>query len=123
MIDFNKFKEFGSFDQHQLRNNVTIELEKSQDFIKNIWYTSFINIFVDRKEKLVTNDKLYSFFNSVAILASNQVKIKKKTLTLISIKKYLIFMLIEIFEITPSALLIIEQYEFFWHFLFSNNSA
>jgi hypothetical protein len=74
MVDFNKLKFAGNLDQHQLRNNVTIELEKSQEFIKNIWYTNFVNIFVEKsKFKSVHNSQLHSFYNSVATLASNQV--------------------------------------------------
>ncbi len=78
LIDFEKLKFAGNLDQHQLRNNITIELEKSQEFIRNIWYTSFINIFVEKNRfKPVPNSQLYSFYNSVAVLASNQVNMKK----------------------------------------------
>lgn len=74
MIDFKKLRMAGPLDQHQLKNNVTIELEKSQEFIKNIWYTNFINLFVDKaKFKPVPNSQLNSFYNSVATLAANQV--------------------------------------------------
>jgi hypothetical protein len=74
MIDFKKLRKAGPLDQHQLRNNITIELEKSQEFIRNIWFTNFINIFMERSHyKTVPNSLLDSFFNSVTVLASNQV--------------------------------------------------
>jgi dynein heavy chain len=75
MIGFKRLRMAGPLDQHQLKNNVTIELEKSQDFIKNIWFTNFINIFVDKSRlQSVPNSQLNSFYNSVTALASNQLK-------------------------------------------------
>lgn len=74
MIDFKKLRMAGPLDQHQLRNNVAIELEKSQEFIKNIWYSNFINIFADKnKFRSIPSHQLNSFYNSVSVLASNQV--------------------------------------------------
>lgn len=74
MIEFKKLRQNGPLDQHQLKNNIAIELGKSQEYIKNIWYTNFINLFVDKsKFKPVPSSQLNSFFNSVATLASNQV--------------------------------------------------
>ena len=74
MIDFRKLRLIGSMDQHQLKNNVTIELEKSQEFIKNIWYTNFVNIFMDKNQfKTIPTNQLDSFYDSVSVLASNQV--------------------------------------------------
>ena len=76
MIDFRKLRAAGPLDQHQLRNNVTIELEKSQEFLKNIWFTNFINIFVDKNRlKSIPNSQMNSFYNSVTVLASNQVNL------------------------------------------------
>ena len=76
MIDFSKLRQNGPLDQHQLKNNIAIELGKSQEYIKNIWYTNFINLFVDKsKFKPVPSSQLNSFYNSVATLASNQVLI------------------------------------------------
>ena len=73
MVDFKKFRPMGPLDQHQLRNNITIELEKSQDFIKSIWYTNFINIFIDKNHsKSIAASQIDSFYNSVSVLASNQ---------------------------------------------------
>ncbi len=75
MIDFKKLRATGSLDQHQLKNNITIELEKAQDYIKNIWYTNFINIFMDKNQfKNIPNNHLNSFYSSVSVLASNQLK-------------------------------------------------
>jgi hypothetical protein len=88
MINYAKLRKEGHMDQHQLRNNITIELEKMQEYIKNIWYTNFINIFVDKNQKnqqqttATTKNasnqitQSHSFYNSVATLASNQVKKK-----------------------------------------------
>lgn len=74
MIDFKKLRSHGPLDQHQLKNNVAIELEKMQDYIKGIWYTNFINIFADRsKYKPIPNSQLNSFYDSVSVLASNLV--------------------------------------------------
>ena len=75
MIEFKRLRLAGPLDQHQLKNNVTIELEKTQEFIKNIWFTNFINIFVDKTRlQSVPNSQLNSFYNSVTVLASNQLK-------------------------------------------------
>lgn len=74
MLDFHKLRSSGPLDQHQMRNNITIELEKSEDFIKNNWYTNFINIFMDKnKFKNIKENQLDSFYNSVTVLISNQV--------------------------------------------------
>ena len=74
LVDFSKLKAQGPMDQHQLRNNITIELEKTQDYIRNIWYTNFINLFVDKSRfRPVPDYQTQSFYSSVAILASNQV--------------------------------------------------
>ena len=74
MIDFRRLRLAGPLDHHQIKNNVAIELEKSQDFIKNIWYTNFINIFMEKGQmRKVANSLLDSFYNSVTVLASNQV--------------------------------------------------
>ena len=74
MVDFYKLRPTGALDQHQLRNNITIELEKTEDFIKNNWYTNFINIFMDKnKFKNIPFQQLDSFYNSVTVLISNQV--------------------------------------------------
>lgn len=78
MIDFKKLRATGSLDQHQVKNNIAIELEKAQEFIKNIWYTNFINIFMDKNQfKNIPSSQLDSFYNSVSVLASNQVRYKQ----------------------------------------------
>jgi dynein heavy chain len=75
MIDFKRLRQAGPLDQHQLKNNVTIELDKSRDFIKNNWFASFMNIFADKSRlQSVSNSQLNSFYDSVKILASNQLK-------------------------------------------------
>lgn len=74
MIDFKRLRQAGPLDQHQLRNNVTIELEKTQEYLKNIWYTNYINIFVEKtRQTPIHSSLLTSFYNSVTCLASNQV--------------------------------------------------
>jgi len=74
MVDFKKLRHTGSLDHHQIKNNFSIELEKAQEFIKNIWYTNFINIFMEKNQlKSVPHSQLDSFYNSVTVLASNQV--------------------------------------------------
>jgi dynein heavy chain len=75
MIDFKKLRAAGALDQHQLRNNVTIELEKSQEYLKNIWYINYVNIFFEKtKETPVPHALMNSFYHSVTLLASNQLK-------------------------------------------------
>jgi hypothetical protein len=77
MIDFKRLRAHGPLDQHQLKNNVSIDLEKMQDFIKGIWYTNFINIFADRtRYRPIPNSQLNSFYASVSVLASNLVTLK-----------------------------------------------
>lgn len=76
VIDFKKLRQIGggALDQHQMRNNVAIELEKSQEYLKNIWYTNYVNIFVEKlKQTPVPSSLLQSFYHSVTCLASNQV--------------------------------------------------
>ena len=86
MIDFKKLRMAGPLDQHQLKNNVTIELEKSQEFIRNIWYTNFINIFIDKNDfKTIPSSQIDSFYDSVKVLASNQVSQERKLFLAISI--------------------------------------
>jgi hypothetical protein len=74
MVDFRKFRSIGPLDQHQLKNNVAIELEKTQKYIKNIWFTNFLNIFADKNHlKSIPYSLHDSFYDSAAVLASNQV--------------------------------------------------
>lgn len=74
MIDFSKLKAMGPLDQHQLKDNIAIEIDKTEDFIKNIWYTNLINIFTDKQNfKPVSTEQLNSFFNSTTTLIANQV--------------------------------------------------
>lgn len=74
MIDFKKLRKAGPLDQHQIKNNISIELEKTQEFIKNIWFTNFINIFMERSQfKSIPNSQMDNFYDSVTVLASNQV--------------------------------------------------
>jgi hypothetical protein len=74
MVDFHKLRATGALDQHQMRNNITIELEKMEDYVKNNWYTNFINIFMDKQRfKNIPYQQLDSFYNSVTVLISNQV--------------------------------------------------
>lgn len=74
MIDFKRLRLAGALDQTQLRNNVTIELEKTQDYLRNIWYTNYVNIFIEAtKQTPLPNSLLQSFYRSVTCLASNQV--------------------------------------------------
>jgi hypothetical protein len=76
MVDFKKLRSIGPLDQHQLKNNVTIELEKTQKYIKNIWFTNFLNIFADTNHlKSIPYSLHDSFYDSAAVLASNQVSI------------------------------------------------
>jgi len=76
MVDFKKLRSIGPLDQHQLKNNVAIELEKTQKFIKNIWFTNFLNIFADKNHlKSIPHSLHDSFYDSAGVLASNQVSI------------------------------------------------
>lgn len=75
MIDFKRLRATGALDQHQLKNNVAIELEKSQEYLKTIWYVNYVNIFIEKiKEYPVPNALLNSFYHSLSLLASNQVQ-------------------------------------------------
>ena len=83
MIDFSKLRTYGPLDQHQLKNNIAIDLEKNQDFIRGIWYTNFINIFADQtKYRPISNSLLPSFYRSVTVLASNLVYLRNLTSSL-----------------------------------------
>ena len=74
MVDFKKLRPAGPLDQHQLRNNVTIELERSQEFVKTIWYPNFANIYLDKASlNSIKSSQMDSFYRSVTVLASNQV--------------------------------------------------
>lgn len=74
MIEFRRLRLAGALDQHQLRNNVAIELEKSQEYLKSIWYTNYVNIFIEAtRQTPVPSSLLQSFYQSVTCLASNQV--------------------------------------------------
>jgi dynein heavy chain, axonemal len=79
MVDFSKLREMGPLDQHQLRNNIIIEIEHMEGYIKNNWYTNLISIFIDKQQlKNIPNNQIESFYSSVSVLISNQVRKKTK---------------------------------------------
>ncbi len=75
LIDFSKLMDCGPIDQHQLRTIINDEIDKTEDFIRNFWFTSFINIFIGDKSnfKPISHSQFESFHKSISVLVSNQV--------------------------------------------------
>ena len=61
-------------DFESLKNNVILELEKTEDKLMHSWYPKVINVFGDKNNFTnIKPDKMDSFYNCVTTLISNQV--------------------------------------------------
>ncbi|ESP01004.1 hypothetical protein LOTGIDRAFT_225521 [Lottia gigantea] len=75
LVDCSQYRVNGAIDFERLKNDVTLDLERSEEKLLNSWYPKIINIFANRDNfRNVTGDKLESFYSSIATLVSNQLK-------------------------------------------------
>ncbi|NXR12695.1 DYH12 protein, partial [Semnornis frantzii] len=74
LMDFSSYRSKGPTDCDSLEADVSLSCSKAEDTILHIWYQRVIGLF---SQKALTGIKLHqvdSFYNSVAVLMSNQVK-------------------------------------------------
>ena len=68
------FRSQGPMDFESLKNNVILDLEKTEDKLMHSWYPKVINVFGDKNNFTnIKPDKMDSFYNCVTTLISNQV--------------------------------------------------
>ncbi|XP_015987108.1 dynein heavy chain 12, axonemal isoform X16 [Rousettus aegyptiacus] len=75
LLDLTGIRAKGPIDCESLKNDLAIQIKKSEEKIMNTWYPKVINLFT-KKEALesIKPEKLDAFYNCVSILMSNQLK-------------------------------------------------
>ncbi|XP_070559445.1 dynein axonemal heavy chain 12-like isoform X2 [Ptychodera flava] len=75
LIDLAPLRAQGPIEIEHLKNNVILDLEKTEERLMHSWWPEVLNEFVDKnKFKDIRGEKLESFYNSVQTLISNQLK-------------------------------------------------
>ncbi|XP_064606960.1 dynein axonemal heavy chain 12-like isoform X2 [Liolophura sinensis] len=72
LVDCSEYRSKGAADFEQLKNNVTLDLEKMEDKLMHTWFPAVINVFADKNAFSTAQSD--SFFNAVTTLISNQLK-------------------------------------------------
>ncbi|XP_063405511.1 dynein axonemal heavy chain 12-like isoform X3 [Mytilus trossulus] len=75
LADCSQFRGQGPIEFESFRNNVTLEIEKTEEKLMNSWWQDIIQIFTDKTCIAgLKPDKIDSFYNSVTTLITNQLK-------------------------------------------------
>ncbi|EDV24937.1 uncharacterized protein TRIADDRAFT_25541, partial [Trichoplax adhaerens] len=75
IVNFKNIRDKGPNELGDLKNDIVIDCERTEEKILNKWFPEILNIFSDRKLFAeVTGSKADSFFSSVSILISNLMK-------------------------------------------------
>nr|KAG5708500.1 hypothetical protein BaRGS_026227 [Batillaria attramentaria] len=65
----------GPMEFESLKNNVILDLEKTEEKLMHSWYPGIINVFADKNNFTnIKPENMESFYNSVTTLISNQLK-------------------------------------------------
>ncbi|XP_052285538.1 dynein axonemal heavy chain 12-like isoform X2 [Dreissena polymorpha] len=71
LVDCSKFRSQGPMEFESLKNNIILDLEKTEDKLMHSWYPKIINIFSDKSTNFKASE---SFYNSLTTLVSNQLR-------------------------------------------------
>ncbi|XP_077865268.1 dynein axonemal heavy chain 12 [Saccoglossus kowalevskii] len=75
LVDLSGVRAQGPIEIEHLKNNVVLDLEKTEEKLMHSWWPEVLNIFMDRKKlPELRGEKLESFYNCVQTLISNQIK-------------------------------------------------
>ncbi|XP_059163826.1 dynein axonemal heavy chain 12-like isoform X1 [Physella acuta] len=73
LVDVTQYRLAGPIEFDSLKNNVVLDLEKSEEKLMHNWHPGIINIFTDKNNFLGVQD-IDAFYRSVTTLISNQLK-------------------------------------------------
>ncbi|KAK7101380.1 hypothetical protein V1264_019769 [Littorina saxatilis] len=73
LVDVSTYRSNGPMEFDNLKNNVILDLEKTEEKLMHSWYPGVINVFTD-KNNFTGIKNMESFYNSVTTLISNQLK-------------------------------------------------
>ncbi|KAL5014779.1 hypothetical protein ScPMuIL_009049 [Solemya velum] len=75
LVDCSGFRAQGPMEFESMKNNVILDLEKSEDKLMHSWYPGIINVFAEKSNiTTIKSEKMDSFYNCVTTLVSNQLK-------------------------------------------------
>ncbi|XP_077977539.1 dynein axonemal heavy chain 12-like [Glandiceps talaboti] len=75
LVDLSTLRAAGPIEIEHLKNNVILDLEKTEERLSHSWWPEVLNVFVDKnKFREIRGDRLDHFYNSVQTLISNQLK-------------------------------------------------
>ncbi|KAL8620603.1 hypothetical protein ACOMHN_017884 [Nucella lapillus] len=75
LVDISSYRAQGPMEFESLKNNVIVDLEKTEEKLMQGWYPGVINIFTDKNNfSNIKPENMESFYNSVTTLISNQLK-------------------------------------------------
>ncbi|XP_054243607.1 dynein axonemal heavy chain 12 [Indicator indicator] len=74
LVDFSSFRLKGPIDCESLKTDVSLSCSKAEEKILNTWYQRIIGLFSQKALSGIKLHQVDSFYNSVAVLMSNQVK-------------------------------------------------
>ncbi|XP_057312411.1 dynein axonemal heavy chain 12-like isoform X2 [Hydractinia symbiolongicarpus] len=75
LVDLSNMRSEGVIECEHMRNDVTIACDKASEKLLHSWYPEIVNIFVNKSAfRHLKDDQVDSFYNSVSMLISNQLK-------------------------------------------------
>ncbi|KAK7101371.1 hypothetical protein V1264_019760 [Littorina saxatilis] len=74
LFDITKYRHDGIIEFEGMRNNVILDLEKSEDKLKNSWYPQAVSLMSNRRRLALKPDTRESFFKSVDTFMANKLK-------------------------------------------------
>ncbi|XP_046853910.1 dynein axonemal heavy chain 12-like isoform X2 [Xenia sp. Carnegie-2017] len=75
IVDLSNLRLQGPIECQHLKNNVTLDCEKMEEKLMHSWFPEIVKVFVDKDMlKHLKPDQFDSFYNSVSVLVSNQLK-------------------------------------------------
>ncbi|XP_020624937.1 dynein heavy chain 12, axonemal-like [Orbicella faveolata] len=75
ITDQSNLRAQGSIECEHLKNNVTLDCEKTEEKLMHSWFPEVVNVFIDKNMlKHLNTSQADSFYNSVSTLVSNQLK-------------------------------------------------
>ncbi|XP_015752501.1 PREDICTED: dynein heavy chain 12, axonemal-like [Acropora digitifera] len=75
ITDQTNLRSQGAIECEHLKNNVTLDCEKTEEKLMHSWFPEVVNVFIDKNMlKHLSSTKVDSFYNCVSTLVSNQLK-------------------------------------------------
>ncbi|RMX38335.1 hypothetical protein pdam_00005508 [Pocillopora damicornis] len=75
ITDQSNLRTQGSIECEHLKNNVTLDCEKTEEKLMHSWFPEVVNVFIDKDMlKHMSSSQVDAFYNCVSTLISNQLK-------------------------------------------------